>query len=460
MALIVQKYGGTSVGNIERIHRVAERVERAQKDGHQVVVVLSAMSGETDRLLKLAHEATSSPDERELDMLLSTGERVTIALLAMELRGRGVNARSFTGRQVGIHTDSAHTKARISRVTAERITEALAAGVIPVVAGFQGINASSDVTTLGRGGSDLTAVALAAALKADRCIIYTDVDGVYTADPKKDPSATRYSKLTFDEVFREIQEAADIFGVSADDLLAAQREELSQITRDDRGLTALWYSSGTDIPYVGAGLGAPQLVLETAGLANIAGDIDMTWSSYGWESIVAADPDVIVLIDADWNTAASKIELLAGNPATAALSAVAKSPAALWGLLGLAFDPTGERLYVHYTNANADNRLVEYTMSGGGSGSTVDLTTRRVVLAVHQPPSYHKGGDVAFGPDGRRGLSGGRARRGGGQGRQVAPGRLPIARRAQQAVQDHERRAARAAQIDMKERNTHAPSSG
>ncbi|MCC8985428.1 MAG: aspartate kinase [Nitrospira sp.] len=200
MALIVQKYGGTSVGNIERIHRVAERVERAQKDGHQVVVVLSAMSGETDRLLKLAHEATSSPDERELDMLLSTGERVTIALLAMELRGRGVNARSFTGRQVGIHTDSAHTKARISRVTAERITEALAAGVIPVVAGFQGISASSDVTTLGRGGSDLTAVALAAALKADRCIIYTDVDGVYTADPNIVPAARRLDKISYEEM--------------------------------------------------------------------------------------------------------------------------------------------------------------------------------------------------------------------------------------------------------------------
>ncbi len=200
MALIVQKYGGTSVGNIERIHCVAERVERAQKDGHQVVVVLSAMSGETDRLLKLAHEATSSPDERELDMLLSTGERVTIALLAMELRGRGVNARSFTGRQVGIHTDSAHTKARISRVTAERITEALAAGVIPVVAGFQGINASSDVTTLGRGGSDLTAVALAAALKADRCIIYTDVDGVYTADPNIVPAARRLDKISYEEM--------------------------------------------------------------------------------------------------------------------------------------------------------------------------------------------------------------------------------------------------------------------
>lgn len=200
MALIVQKYGGTSVGNIERIHRVAERVERAQKDGHQVVVVLSAMSGETDRLLKLAHEATHSPDERELDMLLSTGERVTIALLAMELRGRGVNARSFTGRQVGIHTDSAHTKARISRVTAERIKEALAGGVIPVVAGFQGINASSDVTTLGRGGSDLTAVALAAALKADRCIIYTDVDGVYTADPNIVPAARRLDKISYEEM--------------------------------------------------------------------------------------------------------------------------------------------------------------------------------------------------------------------------------------------------------------------
>ena len=200
MALIVQKYGGTSVGTVERIHRVAERVERAQKGGHQVVVVLSAMSGETDRLLKLAHEVTGAPDERELDMLLSTGERVTIALLAMELRGRGVNARSFTGRQVGIHTDSAHTKARISRVTADRIKEALSAGVIPVVAGFQGINASSDVTTLGRGGSDLTAVALAAALKADRCIIYTDVDGVYTADPNIVPAARRLDKISYEEM--------------------------------------------------------------------------------------------------------------------------------------------------------------------------------------------------------------------------------------------------------------------
>ena len=200
MALIVQKYGGTSVGTIERIHHVADRVAHTQREGNQVVVVLSAMSGETDRLLKLAHEVTAAPDERELDMLLSTGERTTIALLSMELRGRGINARSFTGRQVGIITDNAHTKARIARVTADRIKEALKQGVIPVVAGFQGINEQSDVTTLGRGGSDLSAVALAAALKADRCIIFTDVDGVYTADPNIVPAARRIDKIAYEEM--------------------------------------------------------------------------------------------------------------------------------------------------------------------------------------------------------------------------------------------------------------------
>jgi aspartate kinase len=200
MALIVQKYGGTSVGTIERIHRVAEMVAKTKAEGHDVVVVLSAMSGETDRLVRLAHDVTPNPDEREMDMLLSTGERVTIALLAMDLRGRGLNARSFTGRQVGIITDSRHTKARIARVTAERIKAALAEGIIPVVAGFQGINEQSDVTTLGRGGSDLTAVALAAALKADRCIIYTDVDGVYTADPNIVPSARRLDRISYEEM--------------------------------------------------------------------------------------------------------------------------------------------------------------------------------------------------------------------------------------------------------------------
>jgi len=200
VALIVQKYGGTSVGSIERIHRVADRVARTLQEGSRTVVVLSAMSGETDRLIKLAQQATPTPDEREMDMLLSTGERVTIALLAMELRGRGINARSYTGRQVGIITDSAHTNARIARVTADRIREALEEGIVPVVAGFQGINEQSDVTTLGRGGSDLSAVALAAALKADRCIIYTDVDGVYTADPNIVPAARRIDRISYEEM--------------------------------------------------------------------------------------------------------------------------------------------------------------------------------------------------------------------------------------------------------------------
>jgi aspartate kinase len=200
MGLIVQKYGGTSVGSVERILHVADQVAKARKAGHDPVVVLSAMSGETDRLMRLAHAVTPQPDEREMDMLLSTGERVTIALLAMALRGRGVNARSFTGRQVGIITDSMHTKARIARVSAERIREALAENVIPIVAGFQGINERSDVTTLGRGGSDLTAVALAAALKADRCIIYTDVDGVYTADPNIVPGARRLERVSYEEM--------------------------------------------------------------------------------------------------------------------------------------------------------------------------------------------------------------------------------------------------------------------
>jgi aspartate kinase len=200
MALIVQKYGGTSVGDMDRIRRVAERIARTRKDGHQVVVVVSAMSGETDRLIALAGQLTSSPDEREMDMLLSTGERVTIALMAMALQAIGVKSRSFTGRQVGILTDSEHTKARIERIDADRVTAALNAGATPVVAGFQGISPMSDVTTLGRGGSDTTALALAVALKADQCDIFTDVDGVYTTDPNIVRSARRLGRVTYEEM--------------------------------------------------------------------------------------------------------------------------------------------------------------------------------------------------------------------------------------------------------------------
>lgn len=200
MALLIQKFGGTSVGNVERIHRIAELIERTRHAGNQVVVVLSAMSGETDRLWRLAHDVTPYPDARELDVLLSSGERVTIALLAMKLRSRGINARSFTGRQVGIVTNSSHTRARIAKVTADPVRRALAEGVLPIVAGFQGVNERSEVTTLGRGGSDLTAVALAATLQADRCVIFTDVDGVSTADPNVVHAARRIPKLSYEEM--------------------------------------------------------------------------------------------------------------------------------------------------------------------------------------------------------------------------------------------------------------------
>lgn len=244
MALFVQKFGGTSVGTLDRIHRVAERVEKTVRAGHQVVVVLSAMSGETDRLMKLAHEITSQPDDRELDVLLSSGERVTIALLAMELRGRGINARSFTGRQVGIVTNSSHTRARIAKIMASPVQQALAEGVIPVVAGFQGVNERSEVTTLGRGGSDLTAVALAASLKADRCIIFTDVDGVYTTDPNIVPSARKIHKLSYEEMLelaslgakvlqsRSVEFAAK-YGVPVEVRSSFQEGEGTLVTHED-----------------------------------------------------------------------------------------------------------------------------------------------------------------------------------------------------------------------------------
>ena len=200
MSLVVQKFGGTSVGSVERIRAVAERVRRACDNGDQVIVVVSAMSGETDRLLGLANEIIERPRGRELDVLLSTGEQVTIALLCMALQTLGVSARSFTGQQVTITTDGSHNKARILNIDSERITAALRAGDVVVVAGFQGVNHDGDITTLGRGGSDTTAVAIAAALEADECQIYTDVDGVYTTDPRIVPQARRLDRVTYEEM--------------------------------------------------------------------------------------------------------------------------------------------------------------------------------------------------------------------------------------------------------------------
>jgi aspartate kinase len=200
MTLIVQKYGGTSVGTPERIQAVAEKIIQQRGQCNQLVVVVSAMSGETDRLLSLATTLSERPMPRELDVLLATGEQTTIALLSMALQERGCAARSYTGAQVHILTDGAHNKARILDIDAHRVSSDLAAGRVVVVAGFQGVDENGNITTLGRGGSDTTAVALAAALKADECQIFTDVDGVYTTDPRVEPEARRLQRITFEEM--------------------------------------------------------------------------------------------------------------------------------------------------------------------------------------------------------------------------------------------------------------------
>ena len=200
MALIVQKYGGTSVGSPERIKAVARRVAKWRRHGHDVVLVVSAMSGETNRLIALAKEIQAQPDPRELDAIASTGEQVTIGLAAMALKDLGVAARSYTGAQVRVVTDSAFTKARILEIDEARLRADLDAGIVPVVAGFQGIDELGNITTLGRGGSDTTGVAIAAALKADECQIFTDVDGVYTTDPRIEPDARRLRTVTFEEM--------------------------------------------------------------------------------------------------------------------------------------------------------------------------------------------------------------------------------------------------------------------
>lgn len=200
MALIVQKFGGSSMGTIERIHHVASKIKNSKQAGHDIVVVVSAMQGETDRLIQLAQSLTSDPHPREYDVLVSTGEQASMALLSMALNAINIPARSYTGNQIGILTDNSHTKARITGVRTDIIQKDLANGFVVVVAGFQGINEQGDITTLGRGGSDTTAVALAAALKAEECQIYTDVEGVYTTDPRILPEASLLPQISFEEM--------------------------------------------------------------------------------------------------------------------------------------------------------------------------------------------------------------------------------------------------------------------
>ncbi|QIK37751.1 aspartate kinase [Caldichromatium japonicum] len=235
MALIVQKYGGTSVGSIERIQAVAERVKRWRDRGHQLVVVVSAMSGETDRLIKLAKQIQPRPDPRELDVLLSTGEQVTIALVSMALTALGCPARSYTGAQVHILTDNVHNKARIRDIDAARVRADLDAGRVVVVAGFQGVNEQGDITTLGRGGSDTSAVAIAAALKADECQIYTDVDGVYTTDPRVEPRARKLDRITFEEMLEMASLGSKVLQIRSVEFAGKYRVPLRVLSSFDEG---------------------------------------------------------------------------------------------------------------------------------------------------------------------------------------------------------------------------------
>lgn len=235
MALIVQKYGGTSMGNITRIKNVAQRVKRWHDNGHQVVVVVSAMSGETNRLIGLAREISSDPDSREYDQMVATGEQVSTALLAMALKDLGINAKSMTGRQVAIKTDTTHTKARIEHIDADNLKQELADGKVLIVAGFQGVNEHNDLTTLGRGGSDTTGVAIAAAIGADECQIYTDVDGVYTTDPRVTPKAKKLSKITFEEMLEMASLGSKVLQIRSVEFAGKYQVPLRVLSSFDEG---------------------------------------------------------------------------------------------------------------------------------------------------------------------------------------------------------------------------------
>jgi aspartate kinase len=251
MALIVHKYGGTSVGTVDRIKNVARRLEKWQKAGHQLVVIVSAMSGETNRLLALAKEVQANPDPRELDVVASTGEQVTIGLLAMALKDRGLRAKSYTGPQVHVLTDSAFTKARILEIDEKKIRQDLAQGAIVIVAGFQGADEHGNITTLGRGGSDTSAVALAAALKADECLIYTDVDGVYTTDPRIVPEARRLERVTFEEMLEMASLGSKVLQIRSVEFAGKYKvplRVLSSLTEPDLAL-AVEAGSGTLITF-------------------------------------------------------------------------------------------------------------------------------------------------------------------------------------------------------------------
>ena len=275
MALFVQKYGGTSVGTVERISAVAEKVHAFRDQGHDVVVVVSAMSGETNRLIGLAKSLQEAPSPREMDVLVSTGEQVTIALLCMALESKGVAARSYTGSQVKILTDSAHMKARIQDIEVSAMREDLSAGRVVVVAGFQGVDSEGNITTLGRGGSDTTGVALAAALKADECQIYTDVDGVYTTDPRVVESAQRLEQITFEEMLEMASLGSKVLQIRAVEFAGKYKVPLRVLSSFDEGpgtLITIEDDSSVEKPIIsGIAFNRDEAKLTVMGVPDVPG---------------------------------------------------------------------------------------------------------------------------------------------------------------------------------------------
>ncbi|GAB3290313.1 aspartate kinase [Parahaliea aestuarii] len=303
MSLIVQKFGGTSVGTIERIEQVADKVARFRGDGHSVVVVVSAMSGETNRLIALAHEIQDRPVPRELDVLVSTGEQVTTALLSMALNKRGVKAKSYNGSQVRILTDDAHTKARIRDIDDERLHADLDEGYVVVVAGFQGVDEQGNITTLGRGGSDTTAVALAAALKADECQIYTDVDGVYTTDPRVVDGARRLDRITFEEMLEMASMGSKVLQIRAVEFAGKYNVPLRVLHSFKEGpgtLIALEDSSQMETPTIaGIAFNRDEAKLTVVGVPDMPGIAHRILGPIGDANI---EVDVIVQNVADDKT--------------------------------------------------------------------------------------------------------------------------------------------------------------
>ena len=304
MSLIVQKYGGTSVGTIERIQAVAEKVHAFRNRGDSVVVVVSAMSGETNRLIGLAREIEAEPSAREMDVLVSTGEQVTIALLTIALHKLGCDARSYTGGQVRILTDDAHSKARIQEIDAHRMQQDLSAGRVVVVAGFQGVDENGNITTLGRGGSDTTAVALAAALKADECQIYTDVDGVYTTDPRVVANARRLDRITFEEMLEMASQGSKVLQIRSVEFAGKYKVPLRVLSSFEDGpgtLITLEDDDDMEKPVVsGIAFNRDEAKLTIRGIPDVPGIASKVLGAVGRANI---EVDVILQNVAHDNTA-------------------------------------------------------------------------------------------------------------------------------------------------------------